>query len=88
MKPKIQRAFEYLRKVNNPVPANAISSHLATPFGVVEVGSTAIGSLICDLRKLGCDVKRIYKGINSETGSQINLYHLLSWPKGLYEVKA
>ena len=82
---KIERAFLYLVKANKPVPADAISSHLASWFGVIQVGSTAIGSMMCDLRKAGCDVRRTYKGINKETGAQINLYQILSFPKGLYK---
>ena len=85
-KPKIERAFMYLVKKNKPVPAAAISSHLSNCFGVIQVGSTAIGSMMADLRKKGCDVLCVKKGINPDTGAQINLYHLLSYPKGLYGV--
>ena len=85
-KPKIERAFLYLAEKNHPVPADAISAHLANWFGVIQVGSTAIGAMMADLRKKGCDVLCVRKGINPATGSQINLYHLLSYPKGLYGI--
>jgi hypothetical protein len=81
---KIAKAFMYLVKENKPVPADAISSHLSSTFGAIQVGSTAIGSMMSDLRKQGCDVKRIYKGMNTKTGAQINLYHLLSYPEKVF----
>jgi hypothetical protein len=74
---KIEKAFIYLVTMNKPVSAAAISSHLSNCFGVVQVGSTAIGSMMADLRKKGCDVLCVNKGINPKTKAQINLYELL-----------
>jgi hypothetical protein len=43
--------------------------------------STAIGSLIADLRKSPwyCDIKCHFLGVNKKTNSRINLYELLSF---------
>lgn len=84
---KIERAFLYLVKESKPVSAAELSAHLSKRLGGVRVGSTAIGSMMADLRKLGCDVKRIYKGMSPNTRAQVNQYHLLTFPNGLFGVE-
>lgn len=83
---KIERAFLYLVKANKPVSAAELSAHLSKRIGGVKVGSTAIGSMMADLRKMGCNVKRTYKGNSPNTRAQINVYELLTFPNGTFNV--
>ena len=83
---KIERAFLYLVKAGKPVSAAELSAHLSKRIGGVKVGSTAIGSMMADLRKLGCDVKRIYKGKSPNTRAQNNQYHLLTYPVKVFKM--
>lgn len=49
-----------------------------------KVGSTAVGSLMADLRKRGCDIKCTNRGVNQVTGRQKNYYEMLSFPQGMF----
>lgn len=46
---------------------------------VVVGNSIAVGSMMADLRKKGCDVHRRLIG-RTKAGRPINLYTLFSWP--------
>lgn len=75
---KIEKAFKYLMSDNrSPKSATAIQKRVGN--------STAIGSIISDLRKKpwNCDIKHIYKGTNPNTDSQINFYEILSFSSKL-----
>jgi hypothetical protein len=74
---KKKKAFEYLKKVGK-----ATSLQIGLAIGKPnKVGSIAIGSMMADLRKLGCDVRGRFSHI-SKSGAKVWEYELLSWPKG------
>ena len=50
-----------------------------------EINTVASGSMIGDLRKLGCDIS-CYCVSRSATGAMIYAYTLLSFPQGTFGV--
>ena len=66
---KINKAFEYLKTVR--VATSLQISH--------EAQTVAVGSLIADLRKRGCDIRGKFLE-TSPSGAAIWQYEILSWP--------
>ena len=66
---KINKAFEYLKKTR--VATSLQISH--------EMQTIAVGSMIGDLRKRGCDIRGKFLE-TSDSGAAIWQYEMLSWP--------
>lgn len=71
---KKQKAFEYLKRVKK-----ATLMEISEAIGMTFAG----GSLIADLRKLGCIVTKKFL-YTTKSGSPVWQYELLSWPEKLY----
>ncbi|MDH5645825.1 MAG: hypothetical protein OEZ01_07445 [Candidatus Heimdallarchaeota archaeon] len=70
---KKQTAFEYLKRVKK-----------ATSLQIRElVNTVAAGSMIADLRKMGCHIKSKHLYTTDEN-VHVWEYELLSWPAKLY----
>ena len=67
---KIKKAFKYLKEARKTT-----SLELSQAVGV----TVAAGSMICDLRKRGCNIASKFSHI-SQSGAQVWEYELLSWP--------
>lgn len=66
---KKKKAFNYLKRVRK-----------ATSLQIREfVDTVAPASMVCDLRKLGCDIASKLLYVTKE-GVQVWEYELLSWP--------
>lgn len=66
---KIRNAFEYLKKVR-----------VATSIQIgYEAQTIAVGSMVSDLRKRGCDIRSRFLW-TAESGAHVWQYELLSWP--------
>lgn len=68
-----KKLFNYL--MTGPKSSLEIATYLPT---------CCPGTLIADLRKMGCNVNREYKG-KSANGKQLNIYALLSWPESVFK---
>jgi hypothetical protein len=66
---KIKKAFNYLKEVRKATSLQI--SH--------EIQTIAVGSMISDLRKRGCDIKGKFLR-TSQSGAHIWEYEILSWP--------
>jgi hypothetical protein len=69
---KKRKALEYLKRVGK-----ATSLQISEAAGV----TVAAGSMVADLRKIGCDIRGRFSHI-SKSGAKVWEYELLSWPKG------
>ena len=66
---KIKKAFEYLKEVKK-----------ATSLQIGKQAKTlAVGSMISDLRKRGCDIRSKFSHI-TKSGAKVWEYEILSWP--------
>lgn len=70
---KLEKAFKFLQTGRKS--ALDIALHINT---------VAVGSVMADLRKRGCDIRSYFNGM-SENGAMMFDYELLSWPKELYD---
>jgi hypothetical protein len=68
---KKRKALEYLKRVGK-----ATSLQISEAAGV----TVAAGSMVADLRKIGCDIRSRFSHI-SKSGAKVWEYELLSWPK-------